>query len=563
MLAVALVASAGVEAASQSPSHAAPEPATAVAVRCFGHHGFGEYPVDVAKAADGETVLAQTSWNWHDTIGCYLTLDDDALAVLRAAPVPQDLPAAPTDASRRCFEYHKFGEYPVDVAKTFDRETVIARLSWGYHDSIGCYLVLDDEALAALRAAAMAPLPDPGWYPDPTCRHEQRTWDGQAWTEQVWDQGVRSTDSIRPGEADTLAQPGEAFACSLSDPVMAVEGWKPDPTCRYDFRWWENGQWMVNAVNSGEDAEQDFLLVSDGYLPLPGPPVACPNLVAASFAFPCDNPAPSDEPGVGIGDDGLPCATRLPELGDPMFMASGSRSDPPGLWLRYEKDSYYYKPERVSDKEALGYITACLRGGAVSGGGDAYPDSYPTYANGPTPPDGWHWSQPGDYLSVYQECADNWSRSAHAINFGGMGSNLTCVYDAYLDFHLRTPDSVRYGLYESGSWYVGWAEACGSWLDPVPDRSFVEKCVWLRGYYIGHNEALHREAIDSNCANIHRVIGYTLEVIERIGICAHRYMLLAMVLRWIRSEALRLGLEMPPDEYLPDYRARPLVLTAC
>ena len=125
-----------------------------VAQQCFEHHKFGAQPVDVAKAADGQTVLAQTSWNWHDAIGCYLTLDDNALAVLRAAPAPQSLPDAETEASMQCFEHHKFGQRPVDVAKTADRQTVLARLSWGYHDTIGCFLVLDDTALATLRANA-------------------------------------------------------------------------------------------------------------------------------------------------------------------------------------------------------------------------------------------------------------------------------------------------------------------------------------------------------------------------------------------------------------------------
>lgn len=109
-----------------------------VAQRCFEHHRFGRQPVDVAKSKDGQTVLAQVSWNWHDAIGCYLTLDHQALAVLRAAPAPQNLPGAATDASKRCFGHHRFGERPVDVAKSSDGQTVLARLSWGYHEVIGC-----------------------------------------------------------------------------------------------------------------------------------------------------------------------------------------------------------------------------------------------------------------------------------------------------------------------------------------------------------------------------------------------------------------------------------------
>ncbi len=167
----------GAVAASQAAAQVGAE--QSAAQRCFEHHRFGAQPVDVAKTADGQTVLAQTNWNWHDAIGCYLTLDDAALAALRAAPAPQSLPDAETEDSKRCFQHHQFGQRPVDVAKTADRQTVLARLSWGYHDAIGCYLVLDNAALAALRAAAQPeptaqptaeptaePTPDP--TPDPT-----------------------------------------------------------------------------------------------------------------------------------------------------------------------------------------------------------------------------------------------------------------------------------------------------------------------------------------------------------------------------------------------------------
>ena len=145
-----------------------------VAERCFEFHRFGAQPVDVAKTIDGETVLAQVRWGYHDAIGCYLTLDDEALAVLRAAPPPRELPGDPTDDSKRCFTHHKFGESPVDVAKTADRGTVLARLSWGFHDSIGCYLVLDDTALSTLRVA-VEPKPTPDPTPDPTPEPEPPT----------------------------------------------------------------------------------------------------------------------------------------------------------------------------------------------------------------------------------------------------------------------------------------------------------------------------------------------------------------------------------------------------
>jgi hypothetical protein len=44
-----------------------------------------------------------------------------------------------------------------------------------------------------------------GWQPDPHGRHEYRYWDGAAWTDQVSDGGVVSTDP--PGDATTVSTP--------------------------------------------------------------------------------------------------------------------------------------------------------------------------------------------------------------------------------------------------------------------------------------------------------------------------------------------------------------------
>ena len=156
-LAVVIVSLGAVAAVPAGPVTAQEGGEPSAAQRCFAHHNFGREPVDVAKTADGETVLAQANWGYHQSIGCYLTLNGDALAALRAAPLPNSLPDTATEASKRCFGHHKFGERPVDVAKTADHRTVIARLSWNWHDSIGCYLTLDNTALATLRAAATVP----------------------------------------------------------------------------------------------------------------------------------------------------------------------------------------------------------------------------------------------------------------------------------------------------------------------------------------------------------------------------------------------------------------------
>ena len=124
-----------------------------VAQQCFGVHKFGAEPVDVAKTANRQTVLAQLNWGFHESIGCYLTLDEAALAVLRAAPAPQGFPAGDPGAAQQCSEIHKFGAQPVDVAKIAGSQTVLAQVRWGFHESIGCFLALDTASTAALRAA--------------------------------------------------------------------------------------------------------------------------------------------------------------------------------------------------------------------------------------------------------------------------------------------------------------------------------------------------------------------------------------------------------------------------
>ena len=132
-----------------------------VAAQCFAVHKFGAQPVDVAKAADRETVLAQLNWGFHESIGCYLTLDEVALAVLRAAPAPQGFPAGDPSAAQQCSEIHKFGAQPVDVAKIAGSQTVLAQVRWGFHESIGCFLALDAASTAVLRANAASTTPQP------------------------------------------------------------------------------------------------------------------------------------------------------------------------------------------------------------------------------------------------------------------------------------------------------------------------------------------------------------------------------------------------------------------
>ncbi|MET0895152.1 MAG: DUF4328 domain-containing protein [Acidimicrobiia bacterium] len=69
---------------------------------------------------------------------------------------------------------------------------------------------------------------DAGWYFDPSGRHEQRYWDGSAWTERVQSAGVQS------------------FA-----PVTAPD-WYEDPTGRFPFRYWTGYSWTEHVSRDGE-----------------------------------------------------------------------------------------------------------------------------------------------------------------------------------------------------------------------------------------------------------------------------------------------------------------------
>ena len=45
----------------------------------------------------------------------------------------------------------------------------------------------------------------PGWFPDPTGRHDHRWWDGAAWTGHVADAGVAAHDPLPEGRSTTAA----------------------------------------------------------------------------------------------------------------------------------------------------------------------------------------------------------------------------------------------------------------------------------------------------------------------------------------------------------------------
>jgi hypothetical protein len=72
---------------------------------------------------------------------------------------------------------------------------------------------LDAGVAATAGSAAVDAGPIPGWYPDPSMRHQARFWDGFKWTERVADQGTEGVDPV-PGTE----------AVQVSDPAMVGPG---------------------------------------------------------------------------------------------------------------------------------------------------------------------------------------------------------------------------------------------------------------------------------------------------------------------------------------------------
>lgn len=52
---------------------------------------------------------------------------------------------------------------------------------------------------------------NPGWYGDPTRRHENRYWDGASWTDHVADRGIQSFDTIVPSASVVGLEPATGW----------------------------------------------------------------------------------------------------------------------------------------------------------------------------------------------------------------------------------------------------------------------------------------------------------------------------------------------------------------
>ena len=71
----------------------------------------------------------------------------------------------------------------------------------------------------------------PGWQPDPTGHHDHRYWDGSAWTDNVADAGVASTDAYTADAAAGVDEPVDAAPSAAPDaaPDAGAPSWA-EPT---------------------------------------------------------------------------------------------------------------------------------------------------------------------------------------------------------------------------------------------------------------------------------------------------------------------------------------------
>lgn len=90
--------------------------------------------------------------------------------------------------------------------------------------------------------------PPAGWYQDPG-GSGLRYWDGSQWT-----QHVRSQDqpAAQPVAAQTTAPQPVAVAPVAPAAAGPPAGWHPDPTRRFELRYWDGVQWSEHvATNAG------------------------------------------------------------------------------------------------------------------------------------------------------------------------------------------------------------------------------------------------------------------------------------------------------------------------
>ncbi len=334
--------------------------------------------------------------------------------------------------------------------------------------------------------------------------------------------GVEVVEIVDIVEVEEDVEDVENGLVGDTKPVEA-EGWYADPTCRALYRYWDGWDWTSNTAwpnhdLADDDGQWDDPLPSkkQALLRPPGNGFHCIAAQAEIDAFPCANPTPSDEVGVGIGGDGLPCATQILTFRE--LKNRGVKVKNRGVKVTEGSSSIkeewadYDLPFVANDAQALGLITACMRAEPEWGYKALTASDDALYGR-----------------SVYEGCSHMWAWSVMPINAGGMFQNQRCVYQTI----------IRWGLhrwfYDGG--ITGWAEECRTWMDPVPERTTREKCHWLMRRYLGEAKTQSRIKIgDHACRQDQQVV----DEFARLG-HSYEYAVLAMTARQLQREAWELG----------------------
>lgn len=67
----------------------------------------------------------------------------------------------------------------------------------------------------------------PGWYPDPTGRHERRYWSGIRWSRHVDNGGERGDDPIEPDSTEHLAVQSPTVPALPDPPQLGIQQYQP------------------------------------------------------------------------------------------------------------------------------------------------------------------------------------------------------------------------------------------------------------------------------------------------------------------------------------------------
>jgi len=107
------------------------------------------------------------------------------------------------------------------------------------------------------------------WRPDPSGRYEFRYWDGTKWTERV------------AGSPPPVQEPSRGTVSVVAERAVAptVQGeWRPDPSGHHQFRYWDGTRWTGYVSDQGQQATELY----DGTVATAGVSATSPGVQGAA-----------------------------------------------------------------------------------------------------------------------------------------------------------------------------------------------------------------------------------------------------------------------------------------